>query len=98
MYKLDSIRLSSSSERTNRPVWFFNPPESYRLTEKDIDNFVDCLKECAFMAIFNKNHLEWAAETCRYLSQLRPAMIVPPLVEMLVSSFLEGFSFTEVYV
>jgi len=73
-----------SSERTTRPVWFFNPPESHRLTEQDIDDFVNCLKECAFISIFNKNHLEWAAETCHYLSQLRPETIVPPLVELLV--------------
>lgn len=73
-----------SSERTDRSVWFFNPPESHRLTEQDIDDFVECLKECAFISIFNKNHLEWAAEACHYLSQLRPAIIVPPLVEMLV--------------
>ncbi len=73
-----------SSERRTQPVWYFNPPESHRLSEQDITDFVNCLKECAFISIFNKNHLEVAAETCHYLSQLRPELIVPPLVDLFV--------------
>ncbi|CAF1410376.1 unnamed protein product, partial [Rotaria sordida] len=73
-------------ERTSNPVWYFNPPKSHRLSDEDIDEFVNCLKEYAFISIFNKNHLDLAAETCHYLSQLRPQLIVPPLVELLFSS------------
>ncbi len=79
------------SERATHPVWYFNPPESHRLTEQNIDDFVNCLKECAFISIFNKNDLELAAETCHYLSQLRPELIVPPLVELLVFSLPHYF-------
>ncbi|CAF3253224.1 unnamed protein product [Rotaria sp. Silwood2] len=71
-------------ERTTEPVWYFNPPKSHRLRDEDINDFVNCLKECAFISIFNKNHLDLAAETCQYLSQLRPELIVPPLVELFV--------------
>ncbi|CAF3971108.1 unnamed protein product [Rotaria sp. Silwood2] len=73
-------------ERTTDPVWYFNPPESHRLHDEDITNFVNCLKECSFISIFNKYHLDLAAETCHYLSQLRPELIVPSLVELLFSS------------
>ncbi|CAF3768327.1 unnamed protein product [Rotaria sp. Silwood1] len=73
-------------ERISDPVWYFNPPKSYRLSDDDIDEFVNCLKEYAFISIFNKNHLDLATETCHYLSQLRPQLIVPPLVELLFSS------------
>ncbi|CAF4157119.1 unnamed protein product, partial [Rotaria sordida] len=86
---MDRIKLSMnaySSERTSNPVWYFNPPKSHRLSDEDIDEFVNCLKEYAFISIFNKNHLDLAAETCHYLSQLRPQLIVPPLVELLFSS------------
>ena len=76
------------SERSTRPVWYFNPPASHRLTESDITDFVNCLKECAFTSIFNKDHLDFAVEACRYLSQLRPELIVPPLVELFVHSLL----------
>jgi proteasome activator subunit 4 len=57
------------------------------LSEEDITDFVNCLKECAFISIFNKNHLDIAADTCHYLSQLRPELIVPPLVELFVSRY-----------
>ncbi|CAF4226087.1 unnamed protein product, partial [Rotaria sordida] len=67
-------------ERTSNPVWYFNPPKSHRLSDEDIDEFVNCLKEYAFISIFNKNHLDLAAETCHYLSQLRPQLIVRTLV------------------
>lgn len=72
------------SERSNRSIWFFKTPETHRLTDEDIDEFVNCLKECALISIFNKNHIELAAEACNYLSQLRPQLIVPPLIELFV--------------
>ncbi|CAF4597333.1 unnamed protein product [Rotaria sp. Silwood2] len=41
---------------------YFNPPESHRFHDEDINDFVNCLKECAFRSIFNKNHLDLATE------------------------------------
>lgn len=82
-----SISIDFCRERVNRSTWFFNPPETHRLTEGDIDDFVNCLKECAFISIFNKDHLELAAEACNYLSQLRPQLIIPPLIELFVLKF-----------
>ncbi|CAF4900893.1 unnamed protein product, partial [Rotaria sp. Silwood1] len=74
------------SERKVRPFWFFIPHEAYRLTEQDITDFVNCIKEYAFISIFNKDHNKEAAEACQYLSMLRPELIVPSLVEQLFSS------------
>jgi proteasome activator subunit 4 len=71
-------------ERKADCVWHFNPPESYRITEIDITDFVNCVKECAFISVFNKAHFEEAAKACQCLSQLRPELIVPPLVELFV--------------
>jgi proteasome activator subunit 4 len=68
-------------ERKTRPVWFFAPPESYRLIEQDITDFVNCVKENAFISIFNKNHADEAAKACQYLSMLRPELIIPSIVE-----------------
>ncbi|CAF3512541.1 unnamed protein product, partial [Rotaria sordida] len=73
-------------ERKANPVWYFTPPDSYRLTEQNITDFVNCIKECAFIAIFTKVHLKEAAKACQYLSMLRPELIVPPVVEKLFSS------------
>ncbi len=71
-------------ERKANPIWYFVPPESYRLTEQNITDFVNCVKECAFIAIFTKAQLKEAAKACQYLSMLRPELIVPPIVEKFV--------------
>lgn len=80
-----SIRYNSR-ERKADPIWHFNPPQSYRLTDQDTTDFVNCLKDYAFISVFNKAHLSEAAKACQNLSQLRPEIIVPPLVELLFSS------------
>ena len=68
-------------ERRIRPFWHFIPAESHRLTEDDITDFVNCLKEYVLISIFNKNYDEEAAEACQYLSILRPEIIVPTIIE-----------------
>ncbi len=75
-------------ERTTRPAWSFAPLESHRLTEQDITDFVNCIKEYVFISIFNKDYAEEAAQTCRYLSILRPELIVPVIVEKYVNLVL----------
>jgi len=39
-----------------------------------------------FISVFNKAHFEEAAKACQSLAQLRPEIIVPPLVDLLFSS------------
>ncbi len=84
------IWKESFRERKTRPVWSFAPVESYRLTEQDITDFVNCVKEYAFISIFNKNYAEEAAKAVKYLSILRPELIVPTIIEkshILISVF-----------
>jgi hypothetical protein len=64
-----------------RPTRSFAPLRPCQLTEQDITDFVICVKEYAFMCMFNKNHVEEAAEACQHLSILRPELIVPSIVE-----------------
>lgn len=78
--------LIDSRERKADRLWHFNPLPSHRLTDDDVTEFVNCLKECVFLSVFNKAHLEDAAKACQCLSQLRPDIIVPPLVELCVCS------------
>ncbi|CAF1622524.1 unnamed protein product, partial [Adineta ricciae] len=79
---VDRVHLERKPDR----VWHFKPLASHQLTEDDITEFVNCVKECVFISIFNKANLEEAAKACQSLSQLRPELIVPPLVELLFSS------------
>ncbi|CAF1048161.1 unnamed protein product [Adineta steineri] len=73
-------------ERKVDSVWYFIPLESHRLTDQDITDFVNCVKEYAFISIFNKDHVEEAAKACQYLSILRPELIVPAIVQKHFSS------------
>ncbi|CAF0736207.1 unnamed protein product [Didymodactylos carnosus] len=73
-------------ERKAHPIWFFTPLQTHRLTEQDITDFVNCVKEAAFIAIFTKSHQKEASKACQYLSMLRPELIIPPIVEKLFSS------------
>jgi proteasome activator subunit 4 len=68
-------------ERKTHPDWFCVPLDSYRLTEQNITDFVNCVKEYAFISIFNKTHTGEAVTACQYLSMLRPELIVPSIVE-----------------
>ncbi len=70
-----------SRERTTQPSWSFAPRMSHRLTEQDITDFVDCIKEYVFISIFNKDYAQEAVEACQYLSILRPESIVPVIVK-----------------
>ncbi|CAF1049647.1 unnamed protein product [Rotaria sordida] len=79
---VDRVHLESKADR----LWQFNPPPSYRLTEQDITDFVNCVKECVFISIFNKTNLKDAAKAFRNLAMLRPELVVPPIVEQLFSS------------
>ncbi len=72
-------------ERKTYPVWSFASLESHRLTEQDIIDFVNCIKEYVFISIFNKDHAEEAAGACQYLSILRSELIVPTIVEKCVN-------------
>jgi hypothetical protein len=75
-------------ERTTRPAWSFAPLESHRLTEQDITDFVNCIKEYVFISIFNKDYAEEAVEACQYLSILRSELIIPVIVEKYGNFFL----------
>ncbi|CAF4636892.1 unnamed protein product [Rotaria sp. Silwood1] len=92
-YFVDRIHL----EHKVCPDWHFVPHESYRLTEQDITNFVDCIKEYALLSIFNKDYTKEVAEACQYLAMFRPDSIVPPIVDKLLLStdnLIEAHRFT----
>ncbi|CAM2708912.1 unnamed protein product [Rotaria socialis] len=92
-YFVERIHL----EKKQSPVWFFALHESYQLTEQDVTNFVDCVKEYAFMSIFNKDYASEAAEACQYLAMLRPESIVTPIVDKLflsIDNLTEAHRFT----
>ncbi|CAF0851617.1 unnamed protein product [Adineta steineri] len=94
-YFVDRVHL----ERKAHPVWSFTPLSSYRLTEENITDFVNCLKEYVFISIFNQTYMETAVEACHYLSILRPELIIPFIVEkhfLAIDSMTEPHRFTSI--
>jgi proteasome activator subunit 4 len=69
------------------------------LTQENITDFVNCIKEYAFISIYNKDYSKEAAETCQYLSMLRPELIVPSIICSVFSSIdniTEPYRFTSI--
>ncbi|KAK7466612.1 hypothetical protein BaRGS_00037269 [Batillaria attramentaria] len=66
-------------ERYRKPSWHTPVPESHRLKETDITQFVQILKPAVFTAMFGKGMSQDAA--IRNLALLRPEIIIPPLLE-----------------
>ena len=49
------------------------------MTEENLTEFVNCIKDYVSISIFNKNYNQKAVEACRYLSILRPELIIPTI-------------------
>ncbi|CAF1453615.1 unnamed protein product, partial [Adineta ricciae] len=86
-------------EKNIEQTWYFQVRASFRLTDKDIDEFVDSLKECVYISIFNKTDLDNAARAFRNLAMLRPEQIIPNLIEQLflsIDNMIEPHRFTSI--
>ncbi|XP_067680549.1 proteasome activator complex subunit 4-like [Haliotis asinina] len=68
-------------ERYQKPSWETPIPEAVHLTEDDITEFVTCMKNVTFVAMFGKHGSQDAAVALRHLATMRPEMTVPPLLE-----------------
>jgi proteasome activator subunit 4 len=60
---------------------------SARINQDDISNFVNCLKDITFTAIFSKTNDSFAQKTFQYLTFLKRDIMIPPLMEKLSKSF-----------
>ena len=59
-----------------------NPiPESHRLTDDEITRFVLSMKPIVFLAMFSKVGSQDSAIAMDQLAQLKPELIIPPLLE-----------------
>lgn len=68
-------------ERHSKPSWEPTVPSSAKLTEKDIDVFVECLLPTLWLALFTRRGIFDVAICIKNLAQLRPTMVLPELME-----------------
>lgn len=73
-------------ERYKFPSWDNNVPEHYKLTDADIDRFVNLLKTCLEPAMFCRMGAQDVCLAFSYLASLRPNLVVPQILDKLYLS------------
>ncbi|KAL4612987.1 proteasome activator complex subunit 4B-like [Arapaima gigas] len=68
-------------ERYKRPSWLTSVPDSHKLTDQDITDFVECMKQPVLLAMFSKTGSLNAAQALQNLALMRPEMVIPPVLE-----------------
>lgn len=68
-------------ERIKKPTWETPIPDSHKLTEEDITNFVESLKPTVLRAMFSKMNMSDVSSAVKHLSILRPELIVPAVID-----------------
>ncbi|XP_076268331.1 proteasome activator complex subunit 4-like isoform X1 [Rhynchophorus ferrugineus] len=74
------------SERYKIPSWDNNVPDHFKLTDADIDRFVNILKPCVEPAMFSRLGSQDVALALSYLASLRPNLVIPPILDKLYAS------------
>lgn len=68
-------------ERYKKPCWITPIPSSHRLTDDNITEFVESMKQPVLMAIFSKTGSMDAAQALQNLALMRPELVIPPVLE-----------------
>uniref|UniRef100_A0A673KRM3 Proteasome activator complex subunit 4A n=1 Tax=Sinocyclocheilus rhinocerous TaxID=307959 RepID=A0A673KRM3_9TELE len=68
-------------ERYRTPMWLTPVPESHLLSEQDITDFVESMKQPVLLAMFSKTGSLDAAQALQNLALLRPELVIPPVLE-----------------
>lgn len=68
-------------ERFTKPSWIRPIPESHRLTETCITNFVICFRPVAMQAIYSRMNSNDVGKIFKALAELRPELIIPSVIE-----------------
>ncbi|XP_055880989.1 proteasome activator complex subunit 4-like isoform X3 [Biomphalaria glabrata] len=68
---------------SNDKGWLTPVPDSHKLTESQVTVFVESLKSAVFLALFGKSGCgaDFACKALNSLATLRPALVLPPLLE-----------------
>uniref|UniRef100_A0A8C1PZP3 Proteasome activator subunit 4a n=1 Tax=Cyprinus carpio TaxID=7962 RepID=A0A8C1PZP3_CYPCA len=68
-------------ERYRMPTWLTPVPQSHLLSEQDITDFVESMKQPVLLAMFSKTGSLDAAQALQNLALLRPELVIPPVLE-----------------
>ncbi|KAK3731823.1 hypothetical protein QZH41_020179, partial [Actinostola sp. cb2023] len=92
--KLQKLLLKMSSEVIKRlhrekfsePSWQTETPQDKKLSDNDINQFVESLKPAVMLAIFNKFGSFDAANSLQHLAMMKPDLVLPTLLDKLYTA------------
>lgn len=73
-------------ERYKKKTWEYNIPENFKLTDNDIERFINLMKPCIEQAMFSRQGTSEVAHAMQYLASLRPDLICPIALDKLYAS------------
>nr|CAH7732828.1 unnamed protein product [Callosobruchus chinensis] len=73
-------------ERYKTPSWDYCCPDTHKITDADIDRFVNILMPCLEHAMFSRMGSQDTALALNYLASIKPNLIIPMTLEKLYSS------------
>ncbi len=65
----------------HKKTWVSPIPESHKLTDSEITEFVESMKPVVFLAMFSKTGSYDSAVAIDQLAQMRPEKVIPTLLE-----------------
>jgi proteasome activator subunit 4 len=73
-------------ERYKKPSWKTPIPDSYKLTEQNINDFVNSITTVVMISMFSRFGSAESASALQHLSLLRPEIVIPPVLEKMYSA------------
>jgi Proteasome-substrate-size regulator, mid region len=68
-------------ERIKKRKWEPLIPESSKLTDEDVQKFVEIMQPITIQAMFSKTGILDMVQSLQYLATLKPSLVVPPILE-----------------
>lgn len=85
-FSLKHSRVRREREKRFKESWENQTPESYKLRDEDITEFVNIVLEPTLQAVYSRSGALDISIALQNLATLRPAIVVPPLLERLRTS------------
>ncbi|XP_063300040.1 proteasome activator complex subunit 4 [Pelobates fuscus] len=68
-------------ERYKKPSWLTPVPDSHKLSDQDVTDFVESIIQPVLLAMFSKTGSGDAAQALQNLALMRPELVIPPVLE-----------------
>ncbi|KAM4771368.1 proteasome activator complex subunit 4 [Rhinophrynus dorsalis] len=68
-------------ERFKKPSWLTPVPNSHKLSDQDVTDFVESIIQPVLLAMFSKTGSLEAAQALQNLALMRPELVIPPVLE-----------------